>query len=230
MRTKNLLGWIALIAIGMIVSPGYKCREYPERCDRYIKDSVALNFEVAQNSIGFQPYDTIRFESVINDTIRTRQGRTFIEAMGYPSLQLQGYRIVEGPTGAPTLTYANIEFNPLVQEGQFANYYGNGIGLLYNRQAPYNKLKASLVPGRSGLYLITIRSNNYIDYYRPEDDSNSPDRDCITIFSAYGLSDNDAQINYWDSLGVSSLTLQGDGYNILARKEERNYFFVRVNP
>jgi len=230
MRTKNLLGWIALIAIGMIVSPSYKCQEYPQRCDRYIKDSVALHFEVAQDSNGFQSYDTIRFESVINDTIRTQQGRTFIQEMGYPSLQLQGYRVVEGPTGAPTLIYANIEFNPLVQEGQFVNYYGTGIGLLYNRQAPYNKLRASLVPGRPGLYLITIRSNNYIDYYRPEDGSNSPDRTCVSMISGYALSDFSSQLNYWDSLGVTSLTLQGDGYNVLARKEERNYFFVQVNP
>jgi hypothetical protein len=150
--------------------------------------------------------------------------------LGYPSLQLQGYRIIDGPTGSPTLTYANIEFNPLVQEGQFVNYNGTGIGLLYNRQAPYNKLKAALIPGRAGLYLITIRSNNYFGYFNPDNGSNLPDRDCISIMASYSLSDISRQGNYWDSLGVTSLTLQGDGYNVIAKKENRDYFFVRVNP
>lgn len=230
MSTKNILGWIALIAIGMIVSPGYKCRPYPEPCDRFVADSLAMNFEVMQKPDGFQPYDTIYFESVLNDTIKTRQGRTFVRSMGYPSLQLQGYRIIDGPTGSPTLNYANIEFNPLVQEGQFVNYFGTGIGLLYNRQAPYHNLKAALVPGRPGLYLFSVRSNYNFDLRSSDHGSSSPDRECVSILSGYTLSDISSQSHYWDSLGVTSLTLQGDGYNVVAKKENSDYFFVRVNP
>lgn len=227
---KQPIGWIAFIVACTIISPSYKCREYPEPCDRYVSDTLSLHFNVDQGDGSFQPFDTIHFLSVLNDTMRSNQGRNYIYNYGSPSLQIQCYKVVEGPSDNPVLVYANIEFNPLVSEGQFLNYYGQGTNLMYNRQIPYSRLRGAFVPGRPGLYLFVVRPNNYYnDYLFSYADPNGP-RECINYFSKYTLTPAERLSNYWDTLGVTALTLQGDGYNVIAQKNESNHFFIHINP
>ena len=139
----------------------------------------------------------------------------------YQTLDGEAYKVVNNGSGA-ILNYANIEFNPLVFEGQFQNFYSQGYGFLYNRNEPYNFLKGGLVAGRSGLYLCTVNTNN--NYYE------------FVIYqtcSQYKLFNYippiQQQKQYWDSLGVSVLRLNGNYNQEIAKKSDFNYFFVRVN-
>jgi hypothetical protein len=220
---KNSLLFIVVIGFYMILTPAFHCGEpyQGDNCTNYVSDTVFIPMEITNHLNGINIYDTIKFSSAVNDTIQPRNSSQFVYPFTALNSNIQAYKVVNNGSG-PILNYANIEFNPLVFEGQFQNYFNQGFGFLYNRNEPNNFLKGGLVAGRSGLYLFTVNTNN--NYYE------------FLIYqtcSQYKVLNNiptgQQQKQYWDSLGVSVLRLNGNYNQEIAKKSDMNYFFVRVN-
>jgi hypothetical protein len=220
---KNSLLLIVVIGFYMIVTPAFQCGDrYPgDNCTNYITDTVLIPTDISNHLSSINIYDTIKFSSTVNDTLQPRNTSQFVYPFTALNSNIQAFKVVNNGSG-PILNYANIEFNPLVFEGQFQNYFNQGYGFLYNRNEPNNFLKGGLVAGRSGLYLFTVNTNN--NYYE---------------FLIYKTCSQYKVLNYipqtqqqkqiWDSLGVSVLRLNGNYNQDIAKKSDMNYFFVRVN-
>jgi hypothetical protein len=170
---------------------------------------------------GINIYDTIKFSSTVTDTLQPINTSQFVYPFTALNSNIQAYKVVNNGSG-PILNYANIEFNPLVFEGQFQNYYSQGYGFLYNRNEPNNFLNGGLVAGRSGLYLCTVNTNNnYYEFVIYQT--------CNQYKVINNIPTSQQQKQYWDSLGVSVLRLNGNYNQEIAKKSDMNYFFVRVN-
>lgn len=220
---KNWFLVLAGLCVYMIVTPAFQCgNRGPENdCTNYVSDTVLIPTDISNHLNSINIYDTIKFSSTVNDTLQPRNTSQFVYPFTALNSNIQAYKVVNNGSGA-ILNYANIEFNPLVFEGQFQNFYSQGYGFLYNRNEPYNFLKGGLVAGRSGLYLCTVNTNN--NYYE------------FVIYqtcSQYKLFNYippiQQQKQYWDSLGVSVLRLNGNYNQEIAKKSDFNYFFVRVD-
>jgi len=220
---KNSLLFIVVVGFYMVFTPAFQCGDRgPENdCTNYVSDTVLIPMEISNHLNSINIYDTIKFSSKVNDTLQPRNTSQFVYPFTALNSNIQAYKVVNNGSGA-ILNYANIEFNPLVFEGQFQNYANQGYGFLYNRNEPNNFLKGGLVAGRSGLYLCTVNTNN--NYYE------------FVIYqtcSQYKLFNyippTQQQKQYWDSLGVSVLRLNGNYNQEIAKKSDFNYFFVRVN-
>ena len=220
---KNWFLVLAVLCVYMIVTPAFQCgNRGPENdCTNYVSDTVLIPTDISNHLNSINIYDTIKFSSKVNDTLQPRNTSQFVYPFTALNSNIQAYKVVNNGSGA-FLNYANIEFNPLVFEGQFQNFYSQGYGFLYNRNEPNNFLKGGIVAGRSGLYLFTVNTNN--NYYE------------FLIYqtcSQYKVSNyiptTQQQKQYWDSLGVSVLRLNGNYNQEIAKKSDMNYFFVRVN-
>ncbi len=220
---KNWLLFIVVIGFYMIVTPAFHCGGYNprENCTNYTTDTVLLPMEISNHLNGINIYDTIKFSSSVNDTIQPRNSNKFVYPFTALNSNIQAYKVVNNGSG-PTLNYANIEFNPLVFEGQFQYYSNQGFGFLYNRNEPFNYLKGGLVAGRSGLYLCTVNINNYYEGF-------SIYQSCSEYKLVNYVNPIQQQKQYWDSLGVSVLRLNGNYNQDIAKKSDLNYFFVRIN-
>jgi len=221
---KNWLLFILVIGFYMIVTPAFHCGggyNPHEECSNYTTDSVLLPMEISNHLNGINIYDTIKFNSTVSDTLQPRNSSQFVYPFTALNSNIQAYKVVNNGSG-PILNYANIEFNPLVSEGQFQNYSNQGFGFLYNRNEPFNYLKGGLVAGRSGLYLCTVNSNNYYEGFTIY-------QKCSEYKVINYIDPSQQQKQYWDSLGVSVLRLNGNYYQDVAKKTDWNYFFVRVN-
>lgn len=210
----------------MIISPGFQCRESPlaENCGPYNRDTVFVPFQLNSANAINHVYDTINLISSFNDTIHSVQGKTFLHPFNTLNLNVQAYKIVNTGSGA-TLNYANIEFNPLITEGQYQNISTFGINILYNRIVPNNKLQFSLVAGMPGLYLITLNMRDYsqgLFIYEPNNYCNEYK---VNSF----IPESQQRKQYWDTIGTTTLRLNGNNNFIVANKEETNYFFIKVN-
>ncbi len=222
---NRIIFFVILIGI-VLVTPGFHCGGEPpySNCNQYTTDTAMFDFSVINNN-SIHVFDTIQIHSRISDSIRTTSGNQFFYEQNVLSCNIQAYKVVNNGTG-PVLNYANNEFNPLVFAGQFQNTAGIGYGYIFNRMAPYNELRAGLVVGRPGLYLITTGPNN--DYYGNYIPSNNP---CVQIQSMNFIPIAEQNRSIWDSLGTTALLLNGSSYpEPIAKKSNRNYFFVRVNP
>jgi hypothetical protein len=220
---KNSLLLIVVIGFYMIVTPAFQCGDpyQGDNCTNYITDTVLIPTDISNHLNSINIYDTIKFSSRVNDTLQPRNTSQFVYPFTALNSNIQAYKIVNNGSGA-ILNYANIEFNPLVFEGQFQNYNSQGFGFLYNRNEPNNFLKGGLVAGRSGLYLCTVNTNNnYYEFiiYQP----------CNQYKVFNFIPPTQQQKQYWDSLGVSVLRLNGNYNQEIAKKSDMNYFFVRVN-
>jgi len=217
--------YLVLIAV-VLVAPGFQCGTRPpyENCNQYTTDTAIFNVSVA-NQTNIAVMDTIQIQSIISDTIQTTSGNQFQYEQNLLSCNIQAYKVVNNGNG-PVLNYANNEFNPLVFTGLMQNTPSIGFGYIYNRFAPFNELRAGLVAGRPGLFLITTGANNgYYENYIP---SYSP---CVQIKSMNFVPIAQQNTNIWDSLGTTSLMLAGNySPEPIANKSNRNYFFVRVRP
>ena len=223
MQTRFIFSLVMLFYI--IFTPGFHCGEPPiDRCTNYTVDTIHFNFNTNNVTGQINNYDTLYFTSVVNDTITTTSNNTFVSHINYLASHLQAYRVVDNGSGR-TLNYANVEFNPLVIEGLFQNGPTQGINILYNRVEPYNRLKAALVAGRPGLYLISF--NNADSYYGYTGYYNESAQ-CTNYITKNIIPRAQQQIQYWDSLGTTSLYLSGNPSNEVANKNGRDYFFVKV--
>ncbi len=221
---RKSIFFFSIICFYMIVTPAFQCGDpYNDVCPTYTQDTAKISFNVNNNNHQFRVLDTIQFSSFISDTIQTVKGNSFISPLNTLSCNMQAYKVVDNGSG-PILNYANIEFNPLVIEGQFQNYPNQGISLLYNRIEPLNRLRGSLVAGTKGLYLITVGANNsYYSFYIYE--SNNP---CTQYKGLSYIPEAQQQRQYWDSLGTSVLRLSGANDQVISNKSDGNYFFIKV--
>jgi hypothetical protein len=220
---KNWLLFIAVIGFYMIVTPAFHCGGpyQQDNCTNYISDTVFMPMEISNHLNDINIYDTIKFSSKVNDTLQPRNTSQFVYPFTALNSNIQAYKVVNNGS-SPILNYANIEFNPLVFEGQFQNYFNQGFGFLYNRNEPFNYLKGGLVSGRSGLYLCTVNTNNnYYEFLIYQT--------CSQYKVMNYIPTSQQQKQYWDSLGVSVLRLNGNYNQEIAKKSDMNYFFVRVN-
>jgi len=220
---KNSLLLIVVVGFYMIVTPAFQCgNRGPENdCTNYVSDTVFFPMEISNHLNDINIYDTIKFSSTVTDTIQPRNSSQFVYPFTALNSNIQAFKVVNNGSG-PILNYANIEFNPIVFEGQFQNYFNQGYGFLYNRNEPNNFLKGGLVAGRSGLYLCTVNTNNnYYEFIIYQTCSQ------YKVFNY--IPETQQQKQYWDSLGVSVLRLNGNYNQEIAKKSDLNYFFVRVN-
>jgi hypothetical protein len=172
--------------------------------------------------------DTINIYSKISDNIQTVAGETFIYPFNSMNMYLQTYKVT--PSGSAfVLNYANINFNYFVNTGIFQNTGSLGLNVLFQRNEPFNTADVSFVAGDTGLYLITCKfSSSYyedgnIQFYRANDYCNR--------FTGIPVIPEIKQNNqYWDSLGITTLTLANSGNAVVASKADRNYLFIKVNP
>jgi hypothetical protein len=197
-----------------------------ENCRYYDTDTAWLPVKVIRPMSEIHVYDTVDVEVEMNDSIQTLGGRNLVHEFNSLNCNIRAYK-VENISGSYLLNYANIEFNPVLKTGQFMNYGGAGYGFYFNRNKPYNNLKVGLVPGKPGLYLITLGSSNYVysEYYFYV--NNIP---CTQFMLRNKLAVDQQAREYWDSLGTSQLRLNGGGEYPIAEKDRSDYFFVRVNP
>jgi hypothetical protein len=214
-----------IISLVLIILTG--CPPRPvENCTRYNTDTAWLPVNVIRPLSEIRVYDTLFVEAEMNDSVKTVGGNNFVQDFSTLNCNMQAYR-VETVSGAYLLNYANIEFNPVLKTGQFMNYGGTGYGFYFNRNKPLNKLKVGLVPGKPGLYLVTLNSSSYVysEYYFYN--NNIP---CTQFMLKSKVAPDQQGREYWDSLNTSQLRLSGGGDYPIAEKDRSDYFFVRVNP
>ncbi len=229
---KNSLIVMFILLFYTMVSPGFQCGDRGhDICDRYTYDSIPLPFEVYNNDHSFHVADTINMFSIINDTFHSINGENPVLPSNNLYASIQPYKVVNVTSG-PELNYANIEFNPIVSEGFFQTnpYQSSGYNFLYNRLEPYNRLAPSLIIGSPGLYLIKIGIANssyfYSDYANSFSDHKNP---CNQYIGKCSISSTSQQKQYWDTLGTTVLRLANSNGQIISNKEDKNYFFVKVD-
>lgn len=206
-----------------IVLCGFQCGRQPELCDRYTNDSIQFGYDVT-NHTNMQVFDTLQLQATINDSILTVNQLWFVEPLTTFACTVQAYKVLMY-NGAPMLQYANIEFNPVVYQGQYDVSSSNGFSFIFNRLQPYNLLRSGFVAGRPGLYLFKIQSRPNYYYYENIYVNGYP----CTQFRTSSFIDEPTQgKQYWTSLGTTSLRLLGGGINAIVNKDDRDYFFVAV--
>jgi hypothetical protein len=58
-------------------------------------------------------------------------------------------------------------------------------------------------------------------------DSRNP---CSQYFGYTNISSTEQQRQFWDSIGTTTLRLAGSNGQVVANKQDRNYFFVKIEP
>ena len=225
MKSINLFLSLFLITL---ITQNFQCgREKNFLCNEYKNDTILVPFQITPSNMqALHVLDTLFFESTVNDTMNSVRGINFTKSIETATLSLQGYKVVT-QAGGSALNYANIEFNPLVFEGQFVvpSPY-QGITLMYNRMAPYNKIKGGLVLGQPGLYVFTTQCLG--NYY--EGSFYLPGNNCTSFKLLNRMNQPDYQNQIWNRLGTTALTLNGASSYTVVRHEDPNHFFVEVLP
>ena len=217
---------VIILAV-FIFSSGFQCgRNRFDNCpDGNQIDTVYSTISILNSSNVYRVGDSIKFYSKISDSIKTAKNASFIYDRNAFYASFQPYKVVNN-NGINELVYANIEFNSLVSVGQFQNYPYGGYNFLYQRLQPNNILKVSFVVGKPGLYIFSLKDDNYSGANYIRRDNNF----CNTYPNAFSFSELDQRRNYWDSLGISSISLaKTSGYRV-ANKADKNYVFIKVIP
>jgi hypothetical protein len=225
MKPLIILGFVLTI----LFSPGFQCGRdniYDNCPNGQQTDTVYTQMSILNASTVYRIGDTIKFSSKVNDSINSSKGASFIHNRNAFNASIQPYRVVNNG-GLNELVYANIEFNPIVHIGQFQNYPYNGYNFLYQRLQPYNTLQVSFVAGRAGLYIFNLLSgDNYsgANYIHRNNDY------CTGYPNAFAFPISNQNVNYWDGLGISSISLANTNNYRVANKTDKNYVFVKVIP
>lgn len=224
---KNFIKIFFTLFIISLITQNFKCGRYPNRlCEEYNRDTVFAPFDISIS--GAQPIrvlDTLFLTCQLNDTLKSQNGLRFLKNIDYANMAIQGYKVVN-LGGSYGLNYANIEFNPLVIQGQFRTGSYPGINIMYERSQPYNKAKIGIVAGQPGLYVFTVLS--YTNYY--EGDFFIEGNNCTSFHLLNKLNQSDNQVVNWNNLGVDRLELNGyPGYDRVNRNSP-NHFFLQVLP
>jgi hypothetical protein len=200
----------------------------PSGCDKYKNDTVLLNVSVLNPALQYHLYDTIWINSLLNDTFYPLSGTPalFTRATEQMYMSIQPYSINSSGT-LPVLQYANIEFNPIVTEGSLSQYGYTGYNFLYKRVAPNNTLKAALVAGRTGLYLLELTPSTYVGnsvYFYNNNDY------CTGYYGIDAVPAAQQNSNYWAGLGVTSISTSPAYGSHVISKNMRNYLIFKVVP
>ena len=200
----------------------------PNICPTYKQDTVLLNAFVPNIKAIFRIGDTVKVESLVTDNFTPLSGAT---AFTYETTQLylrvQPYSIVKNST-LPELQYANIEFNPVVTDGQLLNINYSGYNYLYKKVNASHTLKIGFVAGKPGLYAFECTNGRYsydggYSIYRPDDI-------CTNFWGVTSFAAPQKNLQYWDSLGVSAVSLAGNYGSKSISRQSRNYFLLKVIP
>jgi hypothetical protein len=152
---------------------------------------------------------------------------SFTTALEQLYLNVQPYQVITS-TSLPQLQYANIEFNPVIKEGLLQPSPYIGYNFLYKRVTPQNTLKIGFVAGRTGLYVMSLTNSRYssggmFTLYKANDY-------CTTYWGITTIPANEQNKNYWDSLGVTAVSLPTNYGNTVITKAMYNYFYFRIIP
>ena len=192
-------------------------------CGTYKNDSVYLNMAVTNQAATFTLADTIKVFSKISDTISPIMSSGFVYPLSSVVANVLIYKLV--PVGnSYQLNYANIEFNVQVQTGLFQNSQYLGYNLLFNRNQPFNNLQFTLKPGVPGLYVVVVNKSDY-DYGAT---IRNPNDNCVNFKNIFRFKDAEQNLQYWNTLGLTTLTLSSSSNYIVVSKNDKNYFFIKV--
>lgn len=224
---KRNIKLFALFFIIVTLTQSFHCgSSYRNSCSNTIIDTSLIVFNIPNTAPTFKLNDTVWLSSIINDTFynRTKSDYVVSETNQYISY-IQPYRIVSNGTNY-SVNYANIEFNPVIADGSFNTNYSYGYNYTYRRNKPYNYLKVGFVAGKTGLFAFTININYYSDYNTTVYSSTDY---CKRFFTIQTINNNQQNLQYWDSLNVSSLLLGNSSASII-EKNKKNYFFIKIVP
>ena len=227
MNSKTLTAFALLV---FIFSQGFQCGGGAlNNCVVHNEDSVALNVSVANSNSVYHLNDTIWINSSVSDNFSTLSGSgSLTTELNQLYLTVQPFQVINS-TSLPQLQFANIEFNPVVNEGMLQyGIYNTGYVFLYRRTTALNTLKIGFVAGRTGLYVISAYNGKYIS-----DGSFTliKGTDYCTLYPGITtFPPAEQNKNYWDTLGVTTVSLPPNyGYKVIS-KSMHSYFFFRVIP
>jgi hypothetical protein len=213
----------------LIIFQSFRCRKDDiNSCNSYKQDSVVLNFSVENPNSTYHINDTIWISSIISDGVTPISGSgPFTYSFLQLYLNVQPFEVVTNST-LPQLQYANIEFNPVVKQGLLENNAYQGYEFLYRRTEGLNTAEVGFIAGRTGLFALSCSNSSYIGGF--ELNFAKPNDYCTTYsgISAFPLTQQN--INYWDTLGVTVVSLTPNYGSLFIAKEMKNYFFFRVIP
>lgn len=198
----------------------------------YKADSILLDIQVLNPAAEYKQYDTVWISSDISDDFAPLSGNpaSFTNKIEQLYLTVQPYQIIDNPPGFPYLQYANIEFNPIVKDGSLENLNSGGYVYKFRRIAPYNKLAIGIVAGRPGTYIIECTHSTYPYLGGGNFQIYNGNNTCISYFGKSTFSSGQQNLEFWNSLGTTNLSLASNygNYNIL--KDSHNYFIIKVVP
>lgn len=224
-------GLIIAVLFAFITLNSFQCgKNISDPCTKRSTDTVLLNHSFANMRAIFKIGDTVKIEALISDNLPALSGNITLSApLNQLYLKIQPYSIIKN-SSLPELQYANIEFNPYVEEGQLVNSSNGGYNYLYKRAAGTNSLKIGFIAGRPGLYAFDLSNDRYsymigggLALYASGDN-------CTTYWGVSNFNRQSQNLQYWDSLGVSAVSLSPNyGFGSIS-KNNRNYFLVKVIP
>jgi hypothetical protein len=227
MNSKILTAFVLSV---FIFSQSFQCgRTALSNCGSYTQDTVLLNSSLANSGPVFHVNDTVWISSTVPDNFTPLSGSaSFTMDVIQLYLNAQPYQVITS-SSLPQLQYANTEFNPVVKDGLLQHSaYSTGYNFLYKRTTATNTLNIGFVAGRAGLYVMSFSNSrdNYagmLTFYRPNDH-------CTTYWGISTIPAAQQNKNYWDTLGVTAVSLPTNYGGIAIAKNMRNYFFFRVIP
>ena len=221
-KSIKILG--SLFFIG-IITAAFQCNKTGyNSCNTYTNDTAIYTVQLPNYNQVIRVLDTFNIQSIVKDSITTVKGVSFLSNISQITSNLQAYKI-EQINQTAAAYYANIQFNYSIKEGYFNTDYGNGFSILYKRQQPFQIFKGALICGSPGLYLVKISNGNYSNY-----SIRNPLDNCSNISPSFFVDRAHQQIQYWDSLQITSLILANSFNNVLANKNDQDYFFLKVVP
>jgi hypothetical protein len=225
---RNVFFIISLVFL-FITTQSVDCRRpVPSNCDNHKTDTVLLNVSILNPASQYHLFDTIWFNSLLNDTYSPLSGTpaSFTRVTEQLFMSIQPYSINTSGT-LPVLQFANIEFNPIVIDGSLSQYGYTGYNFQYKRVAPNNNLKAGLVAGRTGLYLLELSPSTYVgnsNYFYNSNDY------CTSYYGIGTIPPAQQNSSYWTGLGVTAVSTSPAYGNHTVSNNMRNYLIFRVVP
>lgn len=232
-RKMKLPLFFLSIFIVVTLSQCTQCKQgFRDVCDGiYITDTIELNLRLLNAALEYKQYDTIWINSDVSDDFTPLSGNpvTFTAKVEDLYLTIQPYQL-NNSSSLPYLQYANIEFNPIVKDGRLENLNQGGYIYKFRRNAPYNKLSAGLVAGRPGTYIIECIHSSYPYSGGGNFQINNGTNTCISYLGKSTFNPAQQNLEFWNSLTTTNLSLLPDYGTHTIFKDYHNYFIIRVVP
>lgn len=209
----------------------FQCgKNVTDPCPQSKTDTILLNHSFSNLKAIFKIGDTIKIDAAISDNLPTVTGNVSLSApLNTLYLKVQPYSIIKNST-LPELQYANIEFNPYVSDGQLVNSSNGGYNYLYRRSNNVNSLKIGFIAGRAGLYIFELNNDRYAYMISGNMPLYAVGDNCTTYWGVSNFNKASQNLQYWDSLGVSTVSFSSTYGSGSVSKNNRNYFIFKVIP